>query len=139
VCSAAGAELAGRVASATGAAAMMRPGADVQVYLCREPVDFRKGVKCLTVLVEQALGLDPFAAALYVFINKHRTKTRLVYWERNGFCLWTKHLEKAHFKWPRHLDGDTVTLTGQELNWLLDGYDLWANSPHKPLIYSSVS
>ena len=117
----------------------MRPAADVQVYLCREPVDFRKGLHGLTVLVEQGLGLDPFAAALYVFVNKDRKKIRLIYWERNGFCLWSKSLENEKFKWPRHLDSSTITLSGQELNWLLDGFDLWANSPHKRLKYSSVA
>ena len=117
---------------------MMRPDAEVAVYLCRKPVDFRKGWRGLALLVEQGLALDPFAAALYAFVNRQRTKVRLLYWERNGFCLWTKHLEKAHFQWPRPLTGDTVTLSGQEINWLLDGFDLWANTPHKTLHYASV-
>jgi transposase len=118
---------------------MMRPSAEAQVYLCRQPVDFRKGVGGLSVLVEQALGLDPFAAALFVFTNVQRNKIKLLYWERNGFCLWYKRLEKERFKWPRHLDDDTITLSGQELNWLLDGFDVWRHPPHKTLQYHSVS
>jgi transposase len=53
----------------------MRPGTDAgTVYLCREPVDFRKSISGLAVLVEQALGLDPFANALYVFTNRDRDR-----------------------------------------------------------------
>ena len=55
--------------------------------------------------------------------------------QRNGFCLWQKRLEKARFKWPRKVDSEVLTLTGQQLNWLLDGYDVM---PHERLHYSSV-
>ena len=118
---------------------MMRPAADLpRVYLCREPVDFRKGMRSLAVLVEQALGQDPFAATLYVFTNRRRDAVKCLYWERNGFCLWHKRLEQARFQWPRHLDGAVIALDGQQLNWLLDGYDLRALTPHKALFYKTV-
>jgi transposase len=118
---------------------MMRPGADAgTVFLCREPVDFRKSISGLSVLVEQALGLDPFAHALYVFTNRDRDRIKLLYWERNGFCLWYKRLQKQRFIWPRDLQGATVRLTVQELNWLLDGFDLW-RQPHQYLQYRAVS
>lgn len=88
----------------------MRPSADAgTVYLCREPVDFRKSISGLAVLVEQALGLDPFAKALYVFTNRDRDRIKLLYWERCGFCLWYKRLERQRFVWPQHLQGPTVS------------------------------
>jgi len=118
---------------------MMRPGVDLpRVYLCREPVDFRKGMRSLAVLVEQGLGLDPFAETLYIFTNRRRDAVKCLYWERNGFCLWHKRLEQHRFKWPLHLNGAVVTLSGQELNWLLDGYDLRHLTPHKALQYKTV-
>jgi transposase len=117
----------------------MRPGLDAGiVYLCREAVDFRKSISGLAVLVEQAFGLDLFAKAIYVFTNRRRDRIKLLYWERNGFCLWYKRLEKQHFIRPRHLQGSTVTLSVEELNWLLDGFDLW-RQPHQYLKYQSVS
>jgi len=58
---------------------------------------------------------------------------KLLFWERNGFVVWYKRLERERFKWPTHLKDETVTLTGQELNWLLDGYNLKAMQPHKAL------
>ena len=118
---------------------MIRPASDVSVYLCRQPVDFRKAISGLSVLVEQAFGMDPFACALYVFTNARRNKIKILYWERNGFCLWQKRLERDRFKWPTHLTSTTVTLTGQELNWLLDGFDVWRHPPHKMLQFQSVS
>ena len=118
---------------------MIHPWTDLRrVYLCRQPVDFRKGMKSLAVLVEQSLGLDPFAEALYIFTNRRRNAVKCLYWERNGFCLWHKQVEQERFKWPLHLDAAVVTLTGQELEWLLEGYDLRYLTPHKALKYKTV-
>ncbi len=118
---------------------MMRPSVDLpEVYLCRSPVDFRKGIQGLAVLVEHALGLDPFAESLYVFTNRRGDAVKCLYWERNGFCLWHKKLERERFKWPRDLEGAVISLTGQQLNWLLDGYDIGQLQPHKALNYKTV-
>jgi len=118
---------------------MMRPSNALSaVYLCREYVDFRKGINGLAVLVEEALAHDPFSEKLFVFCNRKRDRLRILYWERNGFCLWHKRLEKARFKWPRTLGGEVITLTGQQLNWLLDGYDITRLQGHERLFYSSV-
>ena len=55
----------------------MHPGCPIlQVYLYREPIDFRKSINALSVLVEQELGLSPFASALYVFTNRHRNRVK---------------------------------------------------------------
>ena len=118
---------------------MMRPSdALAQVYLCREPIDFRKGINTLAVLVEEVLRLNPFSEHLFVFTNRRADKVKILYWERSGFCLWQKRLEKERFKWPRHLSGEVIGLTGQQLNWLLDGYDLRYMQPHRPLRYKTV-
>jgi len=118
---------------------MMRPAADVpQVFLCVEPVDFRKSITGLSLQVEQSLKLNPFSPALYVFINRKRDKLKILYWEKNGFCLWYKSLEKERFKWPRQIHTPTIMLNGQELNWLIDGFDLWHNKPHSRLYFESV-
>lgn len=118
---------------------MMRPASTVpRVYLCVHCVDFRKSINGLSLIVEQSLALDPFQPALFVFINRQGTKIKILYWEKNGFCLWYKSLEKQRFQWPKHEDADTVSINAQELNWLLDGFDLWRSDPHRTLHYSSV-
>lgn len=118
---------------------MMRPTNDLPlVYLSREAVDFRKGINGLSILVQETLNLDPFSEHLFVFCNRRRNRVKILYWERNGFCLWQKRLEKSHFHWPRKQPGDIVTLTSQQLNWLLDGYDISRLKPHEKLNFSSV-
>ena len=118
---------------------MMRPGVDVpSVFLCTEPVDFRKSITGLSLLVEQSLLLDPFAASLYVFVNRRLDKLKILYWEKNGFCLWYKSLEKERFKWPKNISSQTIVLDGEQLKWLMDGFDLWNNKPHARLHFESV-
>jgi len=118
---------------------MMRPSIDLpEVFLCRDIVDFRKGINGLSILVEDALELDPFSEKLFIFCNRNRNMVRILYWERNGFCLWQKRLEKAKFKWPRKHDSEIITLTGQQINWLLDGYDVMKMKPHDALEYATV-
>lgn len=117
---------------------MMRPSSTVAVYVCVAPVDGRLQVNGLAALVQESLGLDPFAEQLYVFANRRRNRIRCLYWERNGFVLWTKRLERERFHWPR-ADTATVRFNGQELNWLLDGFDLRHWRPHAALRYAHVS
>ena len=118
---------------------MMRASKELAaVYLCMEAVDFRKHIDGLSALVQEELELDPFSEQLFVFINRGRDKIKILYWERSGFVLWYKRLEKQRFAWPKHLGRGTVTLTGQELNWLLDGYDLSKWRAHEVLSYRSV-
>jgi transposase len=120
---------------------MMRPAEDVEVFLCREVVDFRKSINGLSALVEHELGLNPFGPQLFVFCNRKRDKLRILYWERNGYVLWHKRLEKHKFPWPSRDKGksDVVAMTGRELSWLLDGIDLFRIKPHEELTYQSVA
>ncbi len=118
----------------------MHPGCAIeQVYLCRDAIDFRKAINGLSVMVEQELGLNPFGSALYVFVNRSRNKIKVLYWHRNGFCLWQKRLEDEKFHWPKHVETDTQTVTIREFEWLLEGIDLWRNKPHKTLDFACVS
>ena len=119
----------------------MHPGSQIgAVYLYRQAIDFRKSIGGLSVLVEQELEMNPFGDALYVFVNRRHDKIKALYWHRNGFCLWYKRLEAERFPWPA-LDAVEAThsLTLKELEWLLEGIDLWAHKPHKTLNYQSVT
>ena len=117
---------------------MIRPGLEVEaVYLYVPPVDMRKSINGLAVMVETALGLNPFAQALYVFCNRRRDKVKILAWDRSGFVLYYKRLEKERFHWPR--SGESrLMLSAQQLNWLLDGYNLALMRPHEQLRYQSV-
>ena len=86
----------------------------------------------------RACSPDPFSPRLFVFCNRKRDKVKILYWERSGFVLWYKRLEKQRFPWPVEIADETVTMTGRELNWLLDGIDWFRLRPHEALSYASV-
>ena len=118
---------------------MLRPDPGISVYLYSGVVDMRKSIDGLSLLVEQNMSLSPFSEALFVFCNRGRDKIKLLYWERNGFVLWYKRLEKQRFKWLKAVSDETpVSITGYELNLLLDGLDIFHNKPHEALFYQSV-
>ena len=89
----------------------MRPLETARVHLCRDPVDFRKAINGLSVLVAEELALDPFSAHVFGFCNRRRDQVKLLCWERNGFVLWQKRLEKDRFPWPRTGEGEVLEVT----------------------------
>ena len=106
------------------------------IYLHLDAVDFRKSINGLVVIVEQQVELSPFIDAMFIFSNKKRGKLKILYWDKTGFALWYKRLEKQRFKWPKHLQLSHLTLSEQQFTWLLGGYDVIG---HTPLQYQAVS
>ena len=107
------------------------------VDLYRDPIDFRKSHNGLSALIEMELGYSPCSGHLYAFINKQRNKIKCLFWEENGCVLYYTALAEEKFKCPERSD-EVVTLTGQPLNWLLDGYDITLMKGHKKLEYESL-
>lgn len=116
---------------------MIRPSdSGIAVYVCVEPVDFRKQSASLAALVQVELELDPFAPALFCFRNRRCTAVKILMWERNGFVLWHKKCERQRFHWPRNdSHSSTLPLSMQQLNWVLDGLNLEKWQPHGALSY----
>ena len=115
-----------------------RPSLELtNLFLYRDPVDFRKQVAGLAAIVEQELGHNPFDGGLYAFTNRKRNKVKCLYWEDTGFVLYYKSLAEEKFRWPSRGE-EVVLLTGQQINWLLDGYDITLMQGHKKLRYESV-
>ena len=106
-----------------------------EVFLHRDVVDFRKSINGLVGIVEGELEHDAYTGALFVFCNKARDKLKILYWDKTGFALWYKRLEKQKFKWPSKVSNQVFELTEQQLAWLLSGYDVVG---HAPLHYESV-
>ena len=104
--------------------------AKVPVYLHRQPVDFRKSINGLVKVVEQAMGRSPMDEALFVFGARGRNKVKVLYWDRTGFCLWYKRLEKDRFAWPRTAQESVLHLDVEQLDWLLRGLDILRMKPH---------
>jgi len=71
------------------------------------------------------------------FTNRRRDKIKLLFWEDNGFVLYYKSLAEEKFHWPK-ADDEVLPLTGQQINFLLDGYDLSAMKGHQKLQYEAL-
>lgn len=116
------------------------------IFLHRDPIDMRKAINGLCEIVEaEAMG-DLMGANLFVFLGKRRNSIKILYFDKSGFALWQKRLEKEKFPWPkprRRLSQKECTspepvfqLTSEQLAWLLDGYDVWKMRPFEKLNFS---
>ena len=97
--------------------------------------DLRKAINGLTVLVQNEMKNDPFSKSLFLFCNRQRKILKIVYWDKNGFCLWQKRLEKYKFPWPA-TNEEAVEVSYDELSMLLSGIDFFKS--HKELSFSRV-
>lgn len=114
---------------------MLALSPSTRVYLAAGHTDLRRSIDGLTLVVAGHLALDPLSGHLFVFCNRRRTMVKVLYWDRNGFCLWQKRLEKEFFRWPK--EGDVVVQVGaRELMWFLEGLSLEQKGAHKQLAYS---
>ncbi len=109
----------------------------IRVYLAIGNTDMRKAINGLSILVESRFLLDPFSGNLFVFTNRRRNILKILYWDRNGFCLWQKRLEKHRFRWPESCD-TVVEIEGRELSWLLEGLDPRSVRGHDRLKFSAL-
>ena len=95
----------------------------VRVYLATAPADMRKSFEGLSALAEGSLQLDPFSGHLFVFANRRRDRIKVLYWDRDGFAVWAKRLERGTYKIPTAAAG-RVEMTAADLAALLAGIDL---------------
>lgn len=108
-----------------------------RVFVAVGNTDMRKAINGLSILVQEHLALDPFSGHLFVFCNRRRTVIKVLFWDRNGFCLWQKRLEKYFFKWPQSTE-QAVQIDCRQLAWLLEGLDIGQVRAHKKLEYATV-
>ncbi len=95
--------------------------------------DMRKQINGLSAIVQRARPQGTFDGAYYVFCGKTKKVIKILYWDRTGFCLWLKRLEKDNFPWPNH-DSDLTEVTRNQIRLLLRGIDIWR--AHKEVSYS---
>lgn len=119
---------------ACSGAVMLNIGNSAKILMHREPVDMRKSIDGLSFIVVAEFARNPVGGTVYVFFNKQRDKLKLLYWDRNGFCLWYKRLEKELFKIPVINDA-VFEISPENLRWLMDGLDLSKTHGFKKLEY----
>jgi len=97
----------------------------VRIYFATELVDMRNGIDGLRALVEAALKKDPYVGHLFVFVGKAKDKVKILFWDRNGFVLYLKRLERGRFQLPSVGERTKhVEMEPAQLAMLLDGIDL---------------
>ena len=108
-----------------------------KIFIYRPVVDFRCGIYGLSSIVQDQMNLVPFQSALFIFTNRNYNKLKALYWDKTGFVLWYKVLEKDRFKWPKHLEQENIIVDVKKLNQFLKGLDPWENG-HKELFYKNI-
>ena len=104
---------------------MIHLPASVRVYVCLTPCDMRRSFDGLHALVRDHLELDAFAGHLYLFASRRRDRVKILYWDRDGFALWSKRLEEGTYSIPSaEPHTRRIEMTPEELGALLSGIDL---------------
>ena len=96
--------------------------ATTRVWLSGGITDMRKGFDGLSALVEKVLAADPHSGHLFVFRGRRGDLVKVIWWDGQGACLFSKRLERGRFVWPSAADGKVV-LTPAQFSMLLEGID----------------
>ncbi|HSY21128.1 MAG TPA: IS66 family insertion sequence element accessory protein TnpB [Polyangiaceae bacterium] len=100
--------------------------AKMPIYCATTPVDLRRSFDGLAASAKEALGKDPRSGALFLFVNKAGNRLKALWWDRTGYCLLYKRLERGVFRFPSAMrPGDmSVTIEAAEFAKILEGLDL---------------
>ena len=109
---------------------MLFPEAQVRIWLYTDPTDMRKSYDGLSILVKQKLADDPVSGQLFVFINRKRTQMKVLYFDRSGYCIWSKRLEQGRFHF-RSSDRGKLSLSWTDLKLII------GNRPANPVFFPS--
>lgn len=106
---------------------MLTVSDSLDIYVCLEPMDMRKSFDSLSAIVSSIICKDPLSGHLFVFINKSRSKIKILFWDRTGYCQYYKRLESGKITLPRQKDDKehSIQISTEQLRLILDGIDLW--------------
>lgn len=102
------------------------------VFLHREIVDMRRSIDGLSAIVRHNMQKQLDGKFLFVFVGRTRDRLKILYWDRTGYALWYKRLEKSRFPWPK-TGQEVIEVSPQALGWILDGIDIFKVKPHESI------
>jgi transposase len=108
----------------------------VKIFIKPGVTDMRRQMNGLSIMIKDELHCDPFSGNLFLFSNKRNMLLKIIYWDRNGFCLWSKRLERDKFPWPKN-EQEVIEITQEKFRMLLDGINFW--NAHKKLNFSEIN
>lgn len=97
--------------------------ASVRIFVCCEPTDMRRSFDGLALLVENALATSPLSGHLFVFRNRRGNRLKILWWDRDGYAIWSKRLEQGVFRFPDSKE-TRMEVSAGDLAMLLEGVDL---------------
>ena len=112
---------------------MLSLPASIRIFVSREAVDFRKAHDGLLAVIRDAFEDDPFDGSLFVFLNRRRDRVKLLQWDRDGFWLHYKRLERGTFKIDVKGDAPRCEVNRAQLAMLIEGIDLEKRKIRQPL------
>lgn len=110
----------------------------MRVWLCTEPTDMRKSFDGLSGLVKHKLDEDPLSGQLFVFINRRKTQMKILYFDRSGYCIWSKRLVQGQFNYRESAAGKQ-SLDVLQLKLLLEGIEVEKVRQYKRFARSSLA
>lgn len=96
--------------------------ARTRIWLAAGVTDMRKGFDGLCALAEKTMRQDPFSGHLFAFRGRRGDLLKIIWWDGQGACLFSKRLERGRFVWPAAQDGK-ISVTPAQLSMLLEGID----------------
>ena len=111
-------------------------GAD-KVYIACAYTDLRKGIDGLASMLQQQFQSDSFTNTLSLFCGRRRDRIKGLYWEKDGFILLYKRLERGAYQWPRN-ENEARSLTPQQYRWLMEGLKIEQPKAHRPVVGLSM-
>ena len=109
---------------------MIFPELRIKVWLCTEPTDMRKQFDGLSAMVKHRMNADPLSGQLFVFINRRRTQMKVLYFDRSGYCIWTKRLVQGQFHHRSSASGKQA-LDWLQLKLLIEGIEIEKRRQYK--------
>lgn len=101
---------------------MLLPYENKQIFIASKPIDFRMSIDGLSSFIQKEQNAHLHDGSIYVFYNRHLDKIKCLFWDRNGFVLYYKRLDKCKFKLKKMLK-EVERITAEELEILLSGFD----------------
>ena len=117
---------------------MLKLAKDVKVFVCLTPEDMRKSINGLSGLVVEELGGELTSGDIYLFFNKSRDRVKGLYWDKNGFVLHHKRLEKHKFVLPPKQEVSALEISEVQLHGLFAGLDFMLMKQFNDIDYTTI-
>lgn len=111
---------------------------NTEIFFYPKPVDFRKQMDGLMILVSDTLKMNPTSGHIFIFRNRGYDRLKILYWDKNGFWLSYRRLEQGRFCFPE-INEHALSLSSEQFQWLLSGLDFTGYPPIKACNYKYFS